>query len=71
MSYLIHCAVAVTPCPPESQAAVESLSIQLLADMGVTAGSVGLVMTYGFGFVLACGLIGYVVAVGVRVINQL
>lgn len=69
MTYFV-CLANETPCQPANQLAVTEVTVNDLAQLGITPESVMTAVGSGFGLVLALALMGYVLGLVLRVIRM-
>jgi len=70
MSYFV-CTQPETPCQPVHQVAVTEVTVQDLAALGVTPGSVSAAVGIGFGLVFALAMLGFGLGVALRMVRSI
>lgn len=59
------------PCQPVHQVAVTEVTLQDLAALGITPGSVSAAVGIGFGLVFALAMLGFGLGVALRMVRRL
>lgn len=68
---VLACTVEITPCPIENEVWIDFATALDFAALGITSESVTYAFTFGFAAVYGFFLIGYVLGIAKRLINQL
>ncbi|MPT03434.1 MAG: hypothetical protein E2582_04295 [Delftia sp.] len=71
MSGYFICTQPEIPCQPVHQVAVTEVTLQDLAALGITPGSVSVAVGIGFGLVFALAMLGFGLGVALRMVRRI